>query len=105
MANPSMDRDLVAWLRGQLQEAQPDLLREMLATMVQELMRAEAPAALQVPSTVSVRASEPTLATATANGTGTPGPAPSNWPFPSCAGAATSRSGCLSLAGERSALW
>ena len=105
MANPSMDRDLVAWLRGQLQEAQPDLLREMLATMVQELMGAEAPAALHVPSTVSVGASEPTLATATANGTGTPGPAPSNWPFPSCAGAATSRSGCLSLAGERSALW
>jgi hypothetical protein len=30
MANPSMDRDLVAWLRGQLQEAHPDLLREML---------------------------------------------------------------------------
>ena len=105
MANPSMDRDVVAWLRQQLQETHPDLLREMLATMVQELMGAEAPAALQVPSTVSVRGSEPTLATATPNGTGTPGPAPSNWPFPSCAGAATSRSGCLSLAGERSALW
>ena len=42
MANPSMDRDLVGWLRQQLQEAQPDLLREMLATMVQELMGAEA---------------------------------------------------------------
>jgi len=37
-----MDRDVVAWLRQQLQEAHPDLLREMLATMVQELMGAEA---------------------------------------------------------------
>jgi putative transposase len=42
MANPSMDRDSVAWLRQQLQEAHPDLLREMLASMVQELMGAEA---------------------------------------------------------------
>jgi len=37
-----MDRDVVAWLRQQLQEAHPDLLREMLATMAQELMGAEA---------------------------------------------------------------
>jgi transposase-like protein len=37
-----MDRDVAAWLRQQLQEAHPDLLREMLATMVQELMGAEA---------------------------------------------------------------
>ena len=44
MANPSMDRDGVAWLRQQLQEAHPDLLREMLATMVGELMGAEAQA-------------------------------------------------------------
>ena len=42
MANSSMDRDLVAWLRQQLLEADPDLLRELLATMVQELMGAEA---------------------------------------------------------------
>jgi transposase-like protein len=34
----------VAWLRQQLQEAHPDLLREMLATMVGELMGAEAQA-------------------------------------------------------------
>ncbi len=44
MANPSMDRDVVAWLRQQLQEAHPDLLREMLGTMVGELMGAEAQA-------------------------------------------------------------
>ena len=40
MAIPSMDRDGVAWLRQQLQEARPELLREMLATMVGELMGA-----------------------------------------------------------------
>ena len=44
MANPSIDRDGIVWLRQQLQEAHPDLLREMLATMVQELMGAEAQA-------------------------------------------------------------
>ncbi len=33
MANPIMDRDVAAWLRQQLQEAHPDWLREMLATM------------------------------------------------------------------------
>jgi transposase-like protein len=42
MANSSMDGDLVAWLRQQLLEADPDLLRELLATMVQGLMGAEA---------------------------------------------------------------
>ncbi len=44
MANPSMDRDLLTWLRQQLQETHPDLLRQMLGTMVQELMGAEAQA-------------------------------------------------------------
>jgi putative transposase len=39
-----VDRDGIVWLRQQLQEAHPDLLREMLATMVQELMGAEAQA-------------------------------------------------------------
>src|SRR5581483_2468852 len=42
MADPSMDRDVVAWMREQLQQAHPDLLREMLSTFVQELMGAEA---------------------------------------------------------------
>ena len=42
MANASMDRDVVAWMREQLQQAHPDLLREMLTTFVQELMGAEA---------------------------------------------------------------
>jgi len=40
MANPSIDRYGFVWLRQQLQEAHPDLLREMLATMVKELMGA-----------------------------------------------------------------
>src|SRR5215471_13652045 len=44
MANPSMDSDVVAWMRTQLREAHPDLLRQMLATFVQELMGAEAQA-------------------------------------------------------------
>src|SRR5579871_3493406 len=42
MADPSMDRDLVAWMREQLHQAHPDLLREMLSTFVQELMGVEA---------------------------------------------------------------
>ena len=42
MAKPSMDRDVVAWMREQLQEAHSDLLREMLGSFVQELMGAEA---------------------------------------------------------------
>jgi putative transposase len=42
MADPSMDRDVVAWMREQLQVTHPDLLREMLSTFVQELMGAEA---------------------------------------------------------------
>jgi transposase-like protein len=37
-----MDRDVVAWMREQLQAAHPDLLREMLSSFVQELMGAEA---------------------------------------------------------------
>jgi transposase-like protein len=42
MAKTSMDGDVVAWIREQLQQAHPDLLGEMLATFVQELMGAEA---------------------------------------------------------------
>ena len=42
MAKASMDRDVVAWMREQLESAHPDLLREMLATFAQELMGAEA---------------------------------------------------------------
>lgn len=42
MAKTSMDADVVAWMREQLQTAHPDLLRGMLSTFVQELMGAEA---------------------------------------------------------------
>ena len=44
MANPSMDRDATTWLRQQLQEAHPDLLRGMLTAVVQELMGVDAQA-------------------------------------------------------------
>jgi putative transposase len=37
-----MDREVVAWMREQLQVAHPDLLGAMLSTFVQELMGAEA---------------------------------------------------------------
>jgi hypothetical protein len=33
MADPGMDREVVAWMREQLQQAHPDLLREMLSTL------------------------------------------------------------------------
>jgi len=42
MAATSMD--VVAWLRNQLQEANPDLLREMVGTFAESLMSAEADA-------------------------------------------------------------
>lgn len=44
MANPSMDRDVVSWLRQQLESASPDVLRTLLQTMVQGLMSAESSA-------------------------------------------------------------
>ena len=44
MANPSMDRDVVSWLRQQLESANPDVLRTLLQTMVQSLMSAESSA-------------------------------------------------------------
>ena len=36
--------DLLAWLRKQLAEAEPDLLREMVRTFAESLMGAEADA-------------------------------------------------------------
>ncbi len=42
MVTPSMD--VLDWLRKQLKEADADLLREMLSTLVQTLMGAEADA-------------------------------------------------------------
>ena len=103
MANPSMDRDVVAWLRQQLQETHPDLLREMLATMVGELMGAEAQTLCR-PSSASARVSGPTLATATGNGNGTRALGLCRWQSPSSARVATSRTGSWNL-GERSGRW
>lgn len=42
MANSSMDREPLTWLREQLEQAHPDLLREMMAAITQQLMAAEA---------------------------------------------------------------
>ena len=42
MANSSMDREPLTWLREQLEQAHPDLLREMMAAIAQQLMAAEA---------------------------------------------------------------
>jgi len=38
MANPSMDREPVAWLRELLEQAHPALLREILAAITLQLM-------------------------------------------------------------------
>jgi len=66
-----MDRDLVAWLRQQLQEAHPDLLWEMLATLVQELMGVEAQQLCG--AEYGERSSELTNSRSGYRGTGTPG--------------------------------
>ena len=42
MANPSMDREPVAWLRELLEQAHPALLREILAAITLQLMTGEA---------------------------------------------------------------
>lgn len=44
MANSSMDRDVVSWLREQLEKAGPDLLRTLMQTTIESLMSAEASA-------------------------------------------------------------
>ena len=42
MANSSMDREPLTWLREQLEQTHPDLLRELMAAITQQLMAAEA---------------------------------------------------------------
>jgi len=42
MADLSMDPEPLTWLRQQLEQAHPDLLREMIAAITQQLMAAEA---------------------------------------------------------------
>ena len=43
-ARPSVDHDIAGWLRQRLEEASPDLLREMVQTFAEALMGAEAEA-------------------------------------------------------------
>src|SRR5215472_4416315 len=103
MANPSIDRDGVVWLRQQLQEAHPDLLREMLATMVQELMGAEARAlcGAEYGKPSSERTNRRNGYRERDWDTGS---AASASPCPSCAWAAISRAGCWSRGGGRNGL-
>jgi hypothetical protein len=104
MANPSMDRDGVSWMRQQLQEAHPDLLRQMLTSMVQELMGAEAKelCGAEYGEHSSERSNSATL---TGSESGTPEPAPSPWRSPSFARAATFQTGCWSLGAGPSGRW
>jgi len=43
-ARPSVDHDIVRWMRERLEQASPDLLREMVQTFAEALMGAEAEA-------------------------------------------------------------
>jgi len=43
-ARPSVDHDIVGWMRDRLEQASPDLLREMIQTFAEALMGAEAEA-------------------------------------------------------------
>jgi putative transposase len=43
-ASPSVDHDIVGWMRERLEQASPDLLREMVQTFAEALMGAEAEA-------------------------------------------------------------
>jgi hypothetical protein len=94
-ANPSIDP--ARFLHEQLASASPDLLRQMLATFIGALMGAEADAICGAPYGVA----SPERSNSR-NGyrtvTSIPGPAPWMWRSRSCAGAATSRTGCWNVA-------
>ena len=90
MADPTMPALPAA--RNPL-EAQPDLLREFVEHTVNALLSADADALCGAPYGVA-RASARIAATATASGVGTPALVPSSCRSPSCARAATSRTGC-----------
>ncbi len=102
MSTPSMDA--LTWFRKQVEAADADLLREMVTTFAGTLMSAKADALCgagygeRTPEWVNSR-----------NGyrerTWTRGRARSTWPSPSCARAATSRTGCWSSAADRSGPW
>src|SRR5256885_6091157 len=97
--------DVASWLRKELEDAHPDLLRAMVKEMAEALMGAEAEALCgagygeRSPERLNRR-----------NGyresvSGTPGSARSSSRWRSCASAATSRIGCCSRAGVPSRRW
>ena len=93
MANSSMDREPLVWLREQLEHSHPDLLREMMAAITQQLMAAEAQEACG--TEYGERSAERVKrATVIACAIGTPASARSSWRCPSFARAATSRTSC-----------
>lgn len=81
--------DALSWLRKQLEDERPDLLRGMVASFAEQLMSAYA-AAICGAAYGSPRPSASMPATGIAAGSGTPGWARSNWRFPICGRAATS---------------
>jgi hypothetical protein len=100
VANPTMDP--IAFIRKHLEEAEPDLLRELLQAVVEALMGVEvdalAGAAYRERSDARTNRRN-----GTARGAGTRARARSIWRSPSFALARTSRIGCWSRAGARSA--
>ena len=82
-----------------LQQAEPDLLRSMLAAFVQALMGADADA--QCGAEYGARSPDRTnQGMVTGSGSGTPGPARSSSRSRNCAKAPTSPTGCSSDANE-----
>ena len=82
--------DPTRFLHEQLDQASPDLLRQMLATFINTLMSAEADAICGAPYGQPARTGA-TCATATGTATLTPGRAPWTWRSRSCGRAPTSR--------------
>ncbi len=98
MVGPTMD--LSAWLRKQLEDAEPDLLRDIVQEMAEALMGADVDVTCN--ATYGERSEDRTNRR---NGYrsrgGTRGSARSTSPSPSCAPAPISRTGCSSRAVER----
>ena len=93
--------DVSVWLRKQLQEAHPDLLRAMVKEFAEALMSADADAVCGA-GWASGRRSGSIDVTATGSVTGTPGWARSSSRSRSSGRAATSRTGCCSPGAGRS---
>ena len=95
--------DPASFLREQLEQAAPDLLRQMLTTFVNTLMSAEAdPVCGAEYGARSAATAAATSATVTGTGRLTPGPGPWTPRSPSCAPARRSPTGCCSAAAARS---